>query len=54
MFDTHDAILFTRWPSRRFRDELSLESEANLRRKGNGDVARQIGHTSFDSHGRSN
>jgi hypothetical protein len=53
MFDTHDTFLITRWPSRRFHDELSIESRANLRRKGNGEVARQKGHTSFESHGRS-
>jgi hypothetical protein len=54
MFDTHDTFLFTRRLSRRFHDELSIESAANLRRKGNNDEARQIGHTSYDSHGRSN
>jgi hypothetical protein len=54
MFDTHDTFLFTRWSGRRFDDKLSIESGANLRRKGNGEVARQIGHTSFDSHGGSN
>ena len=54
IFDTHDTFLFTRWPGRRFHDELSIESAANLRRKGNNDEARQIGHTSFDLHGGSN
>jgi hypothetical protein len=54
MFDTHDTFLFTRRPSRGFHDELSIESAANLRRKGNNDEARQIGHTSCDSHGGSN
>jgi hypothetical protein len=33
--------------------KLSIESGANLRRKGNREVARQKGHTSFESHGRS-
>jgi hypothetical protein len=54
MFDTHDTFLFTRWPGRRFAHKLSIESRANLRRKGNGDEARRKGHTSLESHGRSN
>ena len=52
-FDTHDTFLFKRWPSRRFGDKLSIESGANLRRKGNEEMAWQIGHTCFDSHRRS-
>jgi hypothetical protein len=53
MFDTHDTFLFTRWPGRRFDDDLSIESRANLRPKGNNDEARPKGHASFESHGRS-
>jgi hypothetical protein len=50
MLDTHDKFLIAKWPGCDLRGQLSIESRANLRRKRNGQEARQMAHESLESH----